>query len=822
VLLLLVAPLRDTLPGRAQIAYSHAYLAMVHGHLERSQQEAEWGVWQFHGADPAWASKFQLLEAEDMLRRGFYGNAQRLAAACVPDLGDSVERVRNRVLLAQAAIFLGQFAVAEKELAQADILCRQLDYPTCGEVFRARGSLALKQGNLDESRRYNLQAYAYAQSHRDPVLEEKAALNLGIIALDKGNFDVAQDWSRTAYRDALALGDEDVAMMAEGNLGQASFPFGDTETARTMFLQAAQTAERLGDLRDQYLWTMHVGDGDAFALHYADAIRAQRKMLELAQRMGDPDELWYSNLKLAYILAWSGNPEEAEIYLHQADKLAPAKDSLPQLLRRYVAGQIAVRYHRDAQAEALARSVLEEATSMETWRFEAAFELASALEREGRVKEAESTYRQWLTVFEAERAQKTDVASHMTYLNWGLPLYSGYIHMLNRRGRIEEALAVAEQARARTLNQKLGATLKKTTSQLMADPRQIAHKTGATLLYYWLGEEQSYLWVVTARKIALFELPAEKEIVDRIVSYRHALTGIQNPVVAGNEDGQALYSILAAPAAGLLRRNAPVILLDDGELGALNFETLLAPGNAPGLPASSGNHFWIEDVTLRSAPSLAVLAAATPSANASGRLLLMGDAVAASPDYPELVMAPMEMELVEKHFSPAAQTVFAHRQATPAAYLKGAPERYSFIHFVSHGVASRNDPLDSSIILSRPSQGDDAFKLYARDILRHPIQARLVTISACYGSGDRVFAGEGLVGLSWAFLHAGARNVIGSLWEVSDESAPRLMDSLYRGLQQGMSPDVALRQAKLALLHSSTQNFHAPFYWASFQEYSQQ
>jgi hypothetical protein len=93
----------------------------------------------------------------------------------------------------------------------------------------------------------------------------------------------------------------------------------------------------------------------------------------------------------------------------------------------------------------------------------------------------------------------------------------------------------------------------------------------------------------------------------------------------------------------------------------------------------------------------------------------------------------------------------------------------------------------------------DSFKLYARDIMQHPIDARLVTISACYGSGTRSYAGEGLVGLSWAFLRAGAHSVIGALWEVSDDSTPRLMDTLYQGLEDGQTPAVALRNAQTRL-----------------------
>jgi CHAT domain-containing protein len=77
------------------------------------------------------------------------------------------------------------------------------------------------------------------------------------------------------------------------------------------------------------------------------------------------------------------------------------------------------------------------------------------------------------------------------------------------------------------------------------------------------------------------------------------------------------------------------------------------------------------------------------------------------------------------------------------------------------------------------------------------------------------------VGLSWAFLRAGAQRVIGALWEVSDNSTPRLMDELYQGLTAGESPAVALRNAKLSMLHSQSR-FRVPFYWATFQIYGRQ
>jgi CHAT domain-containing protein len=133
-------------------------------------------------------------------------------------------------------------------------------------------------------------------------------------------------------------------------------------------------------------------------------------------------------------------------------------------------------------------------------------------------------------------------------------------------------------------------------------------------------------------------------------------------------------------------------------------------------------------------------------------------------------------------------------------------------------------PLDSAIILSRPQGGsraseDNSFKLYARDIIATPrLRAELVTISACYSVGKRTYSGEGLVGLSWAFLRAGAHHVVAALWDVSDASTPELTREFYSELRRGERPGSALRTAKLYLLHNTA--FRSPFYWGPFQVYT--
>ena len=111
----------------------------------------------------------------------------------------------------------------------------------------------------------------------------------------------------------------------------------------------------------------------------------------------------------------------------------------------------------------------------------------------------------------------------------------------------------------------------------------------------------------------------------------------------------------------------------------------------------------------------------------------------------------------------------------PAAY-GGDARQFTFVHFTAHAAANVESPLDSAVILSGP---DDAYKLYARDVAEMPLRAELVTVSACRSAGERAYSGEGLVGFAWAFLRAGARQVIAGLWDVDDRSTAELMDRLY-------------------------------------------
>jgi CHAT domain-containing protein len=112
--------------------------------------------------------------------------------------------------------------------------------------------------------------------------------------------------------------------------------------------------------------------------------------------------------------------------------------------------------------------------------------------------------------------------------------------------------------------------------------------------------------------------------------------------------------------------------------------------------------------------------------------------------------------------------------------------------------------------------GNEDGILRARDILKLRLDADIVVLSACQSGLGKLVRGEGIAGLSQAFLYAGAERVVVSSWEVNDLATSELMKEFYTGLSRNVAPGEALQQAKLAMIRSGAPAYRNPYYWASF------
>ena len=824
----------------------------MHGDLIHSQQEAEEGYRQFSTSSPEWAWKFRTLEAETLLWRGMYPQVLTVLANPLPPTlpQDALIQILTLEAIAHARQFDGD--LAEKEFAEAEQLCAMTSHSGCGKLLQARGLVALGQNQFPKARQFLGRSLSFARANGDRFLEATSLLNLGAASLKEERFDEAIDWSRDAYEVSAALTARDITLVAVLNIGWAYYRLGDSERALQMLLEAEQRADQLGDVFNQENGLTNVGYIYMDAHDFVQAEQSFQRALILAKLENSKEHVLNALRVLARLALQMGDVKKASEYSEQALNIArESGNRLDELYPMLVQGQVAARRRDIATAANKFREVERDKICPVFLKWEAEHSLARLYEDENRPDSADREYRAALATFEAARDTVRHEDSQLSFLTNASRIYDDYVLFLVARGKTDDALRWADYSRARTLAEGLGLLAKRaSTGPPPLNPQQIARRAEGTVLFYWLAEQQSYLWAITPQKTSLFTLPPGSEIEAAVERYRKALGGPQEVLESADQDGRWLYRTLIAPAQELLKKDAKVFVIPDGSLNNLNFETLLVSGptlsgpmpSEPGLSEQKLSEpklrYWIEDVTIANASSLRVLGASRGSERKNKEkrdrgLLLVGNSIAPNDKYPELPKAAAQMESVARHFPAAEQRIFTRDQATPAAYLASSPEQFSYIHFVAHGTASRLSPLDSAIVLSKivlsktvlsktaPAEGnaeDNSFKLYARDIIRRPLRADLVTISACYGAGERAYSGEGLVGLSWAFLRAGAHNVVAALWEATDASTEQLMDKFYDELDKGAGPDAALRTAKLSLLRGG--GFHNPFYWAPFQLYA--
>jgi CHAT domain-containing protein len=147
------------------------------------------------------------------------------------------------------------------------------------------------------------------------------------------------------------------------------------------------------------------------------------------------------------------------------------------------------------------------------------------------------------------------------------------------------------------------------------------------------------------------------------------------------------------------------------------------------------------------------------------------------------------------------------RRATLDRWRDRSPGRYRYLHFAAHAVVDDRRPDRTRIVLA-------GTPLDLPSVRNLSLNAELVTLSACETGLGRRVRGEGIIGLPHAFLAAGARGVVVSLWRITDRSAADFMERFYRELQLGRPPAQALVNVRRSLVEDP--ELSHPSRWAAF------
>jgi len=804
------------------VEFQSVYGDFVHGSLDAAWEKAEHAlkVLSARGAptDLVWELKFRLLEADILSKQSRWADVIALLGDGVSFPSDGDFAIKRNLLCSRAHHYLNRLQESDQELREARRIAESTHSVLIGDVLRAEALVQRDSGNRGKALEDFHSSLTVAREHGDRWLELTDLVDLGYVSLQSGHYDQALVLSQEAATLAGSIQARTQIRLALGNMGWAYYNLGDFENALSNFQAAERVAKEIGMVGSRVLWLQDAGLAEYKLGNLEEARRYDDEALQSALTLSPPadlDQIANIETNLALLLYEQGQYDAAKTYSDRA-LLATrnSKDTDVVAYAKFLQGLLASRQLTDPVAERLLTEARQLAIDLDL-RTDIENAMADWYSARHEPRQAELWYRRSIQTFEAKRSTVQNEALRLSAFAYGDAAYRDYADFLIDARRPIEALQLLDHSRARTLEEGLGVVSDRsdTRGKDVVDAQAVARKLNARILFYSLGAKKSYLWVISAGETRLFALPTRKEIQSLVDEYQRIIQKSSDPLQTANPAAIALYEVLIKPAAAMIPNDSKIFVISDGVLNALNFETLLKP-------TAAGFKYWIEDVTVTATSSIRILSRLnTNSADAVRDLLLIGDPAAAGTEFEALPNAPAEIERIQRHFPAAGQTVLTQARAVPAAYTTSGPEQFQYIHFVAHGTASRLSPLDSAVVLSPTQSNPDDFKLYAREILRHPLHARLVTISACYGSGLRTYAGEGLVGLAWAFLRAGSHNVIGALWQADDAATPLLMDRLYGELSMGATPAAALRTAKLSLIHSSSV-YRKPLYWAVFQLYA--
>ena len=379
------------------------------------------------------------------------------------------------------------------------------------------------------------------------------------------------------------------------------------------------------------------------------------------------------------------------------------------------------------------------------------------------------------------------------------------------------------------------------------------------LIAYFIGTDVSYGWTVGRTSFSMVALAPETDVSQLVRRYRKTLV---NPLISEDAEDEELIvdSTRSHIAVGLqIQRSilkpllklagkevTQLIVVPDGALYYLPFETVLT-----GIHFQTGNRFpkgreyMLHRFAIRYSPSVSVLGRMRTQvqnrdkASAALRKNFIGFG---DPEYkPEKSVAKnfkynqtlrqqgfysldrlfntkKELDEISAVFDEPS-TVYLREDAREST-VKKSLSGYKYIHFATHGILDERNPEFSGVVMNL-IQGDspeDGF-LQASEIFDLKINSDLVVLSACETGLGKVIKGEGMVGLTRAFLFAGTPSIVVSLWTVADESTSKLMIYFYEFLNKGHSKDDALRKARLKLLNEKDDSeliYADPFYWGPF------
>jgi len=729
-------------------------------------------------------------------------------------------------------------------------------------LYNNIGVVHLQQGNLMLAREYLELSVSLKNDDggRGTVDLATGFTNLGTMYSSLGDYQQALPYFSRAVAFYERVGLTDAALTSQNNIAQAQLSLGQIAEAEATLRHTEPLAEASGDQSTyaQALFLKGLASRDRGRL--AEALTLQQRSLALRETMGDLPALAESHAELSQLMLLLNRPAEAEAEARRAIELASERRLLSTLVDAQV--QLAQVLEVQGRLDDAQRGFAQAIATTEQMRD---LTLGGERSRQAFLRERIGPYaalsalhanagRPWdgLRTVEQVRARTlldlvTSGRTPRTVLTGSasdreraltneLTYATSLLHeAINRKPPNPAEIAAREEARdrARLDHQAFRDVLYAANPDLrlrrgeapvlaQADLDAVVPK-GTVALEFMVNSDHVWVYVaigsdrgaqVVAHRIAMppAALMALAERFAKQVSSRD---------LGFADTARELYTALLSGVDAHVTSATRLIIVPDGPLWSVPFQALTTPRG----------RYLIEERAVSYAPSLSSLVALR--ARAADRpararaLVALGDPVtsgsaggdvrnASSGSLPE---ARREVESLGRLFGESHSTVLVGASATEAA-LRTVASRASVLHIASHGVFDNRNPMFSHLRLSGgDTEAPEADgRLEAWELADLDLSADLVVLSACSTVGGVVGGGEGVIGLSWALLAAGASTAVLSQWEVDSSSTTALMLAFHqqrlKGAETVDASPVALRSAALTMLKDP--KYRHPFYWAGF------
>ena len=645
-----------------------------------------------------------------------------------------------------------------------------------GEVLSFMGYVYTKLGDYNTAADKLTEAVKIMKEENDTLGLAGIYNHFGIVLQRAGRTEKALEYYNSSLKIYEERNDLTNQIPVIGNLGTVFFDLKDYSKAEDYHIRGLKLCREVNDQEKEIDYLLNLANDQIFLDKLDEALSNYEAGLKIARMLKNPDIIWRITVGMAECYESRG---EYEKVVELNDSALNLLDSLRNILQ-----------NEELRATLMAR---------ERYVFEDIIDFLETLHEKDRTK--------------------------------------GYDRL---------AFSYAERSKSRVLLDLLGRSLtdtnKNNTNSGYADilnpkpisideVKELCPDKHTVVLEYSIGDSSSCLWVITRTDHQLFKIPGLKILQEQIETIRFAILDPgQNISEFFTQAGNTLYNELIKPAEPFLSKKSKLIILPDGVLNYLPFEVLLTENKKLNAVTSySDIPYLVKKYPISYGQSASVLKTllaqnvnGDKDGNESKKLLAFGDPVYedtllnSQVKYPRLEFSGEEVKNIASFFKKGSAKIYLRNDATEEnAKREGEMGKLNYIHFATHGYIDEVKPDLSSLVLTQDNNSRDDGFLQASEIFNLKLNADLVVLSACQTGMGKLVRGEGIVGLTRAFMYAGSPAVMVSLWSVSDASTSTLMEEFYKNLvKKKLSKTDALRKAQLTMLKD--EKYSHPFYWAPF------